>query len=57
VERVEIQPAGSPRSTGRCGPAKRIVVDDDVQNIARDLREIRDTLRLEYDPRPRTSGS
>lgn len=48
-ERIEIQPAGVAQVHRSLRIGDRIVVDDDVQNIARDLREIRDTLRLEYD--------
>jgi hypothetical protein len=48
-ERIEIQPAGVAQVHRSLRLGDRIVVDDDVQNIASDLRAIRATLRLEYD--------
>jgi hypothetical protein len=48
-ERFEIRPA-SLTQVLRSQRGQRIVVDDDVQNVARDLRAIRGTLVLEFDP-------
>lgn len=50
MERVEIQPAGIAQVHRALRTGKRVLVTEDVQNIARDLREVRETLRLEFDP-------
>ena len=49
MERVTISPATAAQ-VHRSQKGVRVAVADDVQNVARDLREIRSTLTLEYDP-------
>lgn len=48
-ERIEISPA-TVAQVHRSRKGVRVAVDDDVQNVARDLRELRSTLVLEFDP-------
>jgi hypothetical protein len=49
TERVEIE-AASLAQVRRSKKGTLVVVDDDVQNVARDLKDIDKSLRLEYDP-------
>lgn len=50
MDRIEIQPAAVEQVHKALKTGRRIAIDMDVQNIAQDLREIRATLKLEYDP-------
>jgi hypothetical protein len=50
VERVEIQPAGVAQVHRALRTGRRVLITEDVQDIASDLKEIRATLKLEFDP-------
>lgn len=50
MERIEIQPASVAQVHRALRTGRLVGIGDDVQNIAADLRAIRDTLKLEYDP-------
>lgn len=49
MERIEIQPANVAQ-VHRTSVGKNILIDDDVQGIARDLATIDPSLKLEFDP-------
>lgn len=49
MERIEIQPA-SVAQVHRTKVGRNVLIDDDVQGIARDIAEIDKSLCLEFDP-------
>lgn len=49
MDRIEIR-AANVAQVHRTRVGKNILIDDDVQGIARDLADIDKTLKLEYDP-------
>lgn len=49
MDRIEISPA-SVAQVHRTRVGRNVLIDDDVQGIARDLREIDKSLKLEFDP-------
>lgn len=49
MDRIEISPTNVAQ-IHRTRVGKNVLIDDDVQGIARDLREIDESLKLEFDP-------
>lgn len=49
MDRIEISPASVAQVHAARG-GRRVLIDDDVQGIARDLRDIDAALKLEFDP-------
>src|SRR5689334_18690578 len=49
MDRIEIAPTNI-QLLSRTQVGTNVLIDDDVQGIARDLREIDDSLKLEFDP-------